>query len=82
MGLMNWPIRQRMGGCGPPPPQWANCGSSRTCGSPGCGSPPQLVKILKELELVASVNGPAVREFNLQLGLYKSYASGLRSKYF
>jgi hypothetical protein len=40
------------------------------------------VKILKELELVASVNGPAVREFNLQLGLYKSYASGLRSKYF
>jgi hypothetical protein len=42
MGLMNWPIRQRMGGCGPPPPQSANCGSSRTCGSPGCGSPPQL----------------------------------------
>jgi hypothetical protein len=44
--------------------------------------PRSWVKILKELELVACVNGLAVHDVNLQLSLYKSYASGLWSKYF
>jgi hypothetical protein len=46
---------------------------------PGCGSLRSWVKILKELELIASVNGLAVHDVNLQSGLYKSYASGLRT---
>jgi hypothetical protein len=43
--------------------------------SPGCGLPRSWGEFIKKIKLVANVNGLAVREVNLQSGLYKSYAS-------